>query len=202
MPALSTCVFVLLSIVCYVLQCRALNLPNFARSPRLPRAQDSDFLSNACTTNITIPTLPEECVSPCRLFQETQLTCQDYTNCMCLSAPSFYLQSCMTCVLDGLGDFRHSNIIDETKKVVERYATSCNSIHQGLASIESEVSGIEAQSCIPPKLASSMKATSLQTHLNQTSYHLLFIFMTFVTSVLLLIIACVYPRMWKQFGLI
>jgi len=72
---------------------------------RSHHSHTEEWPSNMCTTNMTIPTVSEECIPSCSTMQRAQTICRDNTLCMCSIARSPDLEACFDCILEGIGTF-------------------------------------------------------------------------------------------------
>lgn len=187
----------------------ALSLPK--RRSWDARAFSSDSVSSACTTNITIPTVSENCISSCRLFREAQLRCSDYSLCMCKFASSIDLQSCMSCIIEGTGHFGHvfQEYIDTSNIQVVNYAAVCNATRSyplpasDLATTHPERNNSPGlfDNCSHRDTAMIPILTTLLRPDNRPA-GLVFLLLTLVTSLILLLLVCFYPCSWKEFGIL
>jgi len=84
--------------------------------------------SNMCTSNVTIPTVSEGCISSCSSMQRAQTICRDNTLCMCSFARPPELEACFDCILEGIGTFVDSiphPYIESLQHQISVYTASC-----------------------------------------------------------------------------
>ncbi|KAF8981164.1 hypothetical protein BDQ17DRAFT_1379930 [Cyathus striatus] len=171
-----------LSFLCYY-PCCALVLPNDHLPSKLSIRESRESL--ACRSNITLPSVPEQCSSQCASLHVVQSQCSDILTCMCTRAPAVSITNCFDCTIDAARGFTFditSEFANKTRSLISSYDRACNFLYTQ--------SGPRSQDTY---LSQSCASVSLSAHDFSTYPHHYSIFhniIPYASFVIALIFAC------------